>query len=148
MSFLTNIRNTWIEAYFELAGWLKIRRAVKKARGLADWELHKLRHDWVYRVYTVINPTEYDKGDSAEVLKIKATDRAMKIGAFIDSLGIAGRVGVSMEKVGESDSYLLVYYPLFKEVTLWRLIWVPTFFIVLVWAACVYGPGLYQNFFN
>lgn len=148
MNYFQRVRNNWIEAYYEIAGWLKIRRAIKKAEGMADWKLHNLRRDWVYRMYTVINPTEYDKGDSPDVLKIKAGDRAMKVGAFVDSLGIAGRVGVSMEKIGESDSYLLVYYPLFKEVTLWRLIWVPAFLVTLIIFGMNYIPQLYHNYFN
>jgi hypothetical protein len=72
-------------------------------------------------VYTVVNPLDAWKGDDPIVLKQKMLEKTYPINAFIDSLNISDIVAASWEKIPESESYLLVYYPIFNVITAWRI---------------------------
>ena len=85
------------------------------------WKKYNLRHDWIYRTYTVINATKYEIGDEPVVLQAKIVEKTKPINAFVDSLNIGDLVAVSIEKIPESDSFLLVYYPIFNYLTVWRI---------------------------
>ena len=100
----------------------KLRRAIRKNRGTADWERFKLRTDWVGRIYTVFNPLPADKGDDDFVLQTKLGERMIPCHKYISDIGLSEIVGVSGEKIPDSDSYLVVYYPIFKYITTWRMV--------------------------
>jgi hypothetical protein len=50
---------------------------------------------------------------------------------YIDSIGLSEVIGVSGEKIPDTDSYLVVYYQLFEYITAWRL-FINTVFIILI----------------
>lgn len=118
--FLTDVRN-----------YLYMRGVIAKNIGTADWERYNLQVDWVGRIYTVFNPMPADKGDDAETLKIKLGERMIPCHRYIDGIGLSEAVGVSGEPIPNSDSYLVVYYPMFKYITTWRM-FINAVYIVLI----------------
>jgi hypothetical protein len=107
--------------YRDIVNFFLIRKAIKKAKRNALWKKYNLRHDWIYRTYTVINATKYEIGDEPVVLQAKIVEKTKPINAFVDSLKIGDLVAVSIEKIPESESFLLVYYPIFNYLTVWRI---------------------------
>lgn len=107
--------------YYDIKAFLILRKEVRKHRNSVDWQRFGLRHDWLYRIYTVMNPTETDKGDDEAMLNMKAMDRLGPINKYIASLGLAEIVSLSMEKIPDTDSYLVVYYQIYRWITPWRL---------------------------
>ena len=107
--------------YRDIVNFFLIRKAIRTAKRNAMWKKYNLRHDWIYRTYTVINPTKYDIGDEPAVLQAKIVEKAKPINAFVDSLKIGDLVAVSVEQIPESNSYLLVYYPIFNYISVWRI---------------------------
>lgn len=123
--------------YRDIVNFRLIRQAIKSAKRKPLWTKYNLRHDWIYRTYTVLNPTKYDIGEDPVVLQAKLVEKAKPINAFVDSLNIGDLVAVSIEKIPESDSYLLVYYPIFNYISVWRVF---VFFTILISASvCLYA---------
>jgi hypothetical protein len=85
---------------------------VTKNRYSPDWEALRLRCDWIYRIYTVLNPSESDYGDDKYMLMVKLEERIYKYHRYIDKIGLSDYVKVAKENIKDSDSILLVYYPL------------------------------------
>lgn len=107
--------------FIDIRNFLYIRSVVLKNKGTADWERFNLRSDYVYRIYTVFNPEPQDKGDDAKMLEIKMGEKMIPCHKYIDSIGLSEVIGVSGEKIPDTDSYLVVYYQLFNYITLWKL---------------------------
>ena len=47
----------------DIKNWLYVRKVVKQNEKTVEWNELKLRHDWIYRIGTVINMTPEDFGD-------------------------------------------------------------------------------------
>lgn len=108
-----------------------LRFAIRKYRGTADWERFNLRVDWVGRIYTVFNPNPADAGDDKQMLDIKLGERMIPCHKFIDTMGLSEVVAVSGEKIPDSDSYLIVYYPIFKYLSIWKAV-LNAFYLLLI----------------
>ena len=114
---------------YDIKAFFLLRREVRRHRNSADWEKYSLRHDWLYRIYTVINPSDKDKGDDESMIQMKAVDRCTPINKYIASMGVTTRnplglsefISLSMEKIPETDSYLVVYYQIYRWFTPWRV---------------------------
>lgn len=112
-----------IKDFFQdLNKYYRLRKIIRKNQGSADWQRFNLRVDWVGRIYTVFNPSPADKGDDDFVLQTKMGERMIPCHKYISDLGLSEIVGVSGEKIPNSDSYLVVYYPIFKYITTWRMV--------------------------
>jgi hypothetical protein len=127
--------------WFDIKGYFIVRSILRKQKKTVDFNKFGLRVDWINRAYTVINPSEEDKGDSPEVLRIKAQNKMLPIHKYMDKVGLSEFVSVSVEPIPDeedpnrvTDSYLLVYYPIFRVITTWRLILTAIIFIAGAWA--------------
>lgn len=107
--------------YRDIANFFALRRTIRKAKRQGPWNTHNLRADWVCRIYTVVNPLDKWKGDDPTVMKQKMLERTYPINAFIETLNISDIVAASWEKIPDSESYLLVYYPIFNVLSAWRI---------------------------
>jgi hypothetical protein len=65
----------------------------------------------------------------------------LPIHKYMDKVGLSEFVSVSVEPIPDeedpsrvTDSYLLVYYPIFRVITTWRLIFTAIIFIAGAWA--------------
>jgi len=108
--------------FSDIQKFVLLKRAIRKNAGTADWDRFNLRADYVGRIYTVFNPLPEDKGDSPDVLQIKLGERMIPCHKYIDSIGLSEIVGVSGEVIPDSESYLVVYYPIYKYISLWKLL--------------------------
>lgn len=107
---------------FDVKAFYIIRKEVKEKQNSPDWVRFGLRHDWLYRIYTVINPVEADKGDDAEMTNMKMLDRLGPTNKYIASIGLGEVMSVSVEKIPDTESHLVVYYQIYKWFTPWRII--------------------------
>jgi len=115
----------------DIKNYVILRNAIRNYRGTADWERFNLRVDWVGRIYTVFNPNPADAGDDKKMLEIKLGERMIPCHKFIDTMGLSEVVAVSGEKIPETESYLIVYYPIFKYISVWKAI-VNTFWLIII----------------
>ena len=132
---------TLILLWYDIKGYFMVRSILRKQKKTVDFNKLGLRVDWVNRAYTVINPSEEDKGDDPNMLRIKAQEKMLPIHRHMDKIGLSEFVTVSVEQIPDmedpnklSDSYLLVYYPIFRVITTWKVV---VFFVlsgVTVWA--------------
>lgn len=142
------------EAIYEIQNWLYVKKIIRKHRNTTDWQTFKLRADWIGRIYTVLNPElPGDKGDSKEVLALKYSERVKPINMYLDKIGLAQAVYPAYEDIQDSQSYLVVYSPIFNIITVWKifviLVFTATFFITSLDSLTYRGIAyLYNNFFN
>lgn len=125
---------TLILLWYDIKGYFMVRSILRKQMKTVDFNKLGLRVDWVNRAYTVINPSEEDKGDDPSVLRIKAQNKMLPIHRYMDKIGLSEFVSVSVEQIPDSedptklsDSYLLVYYPIFRVITTWKVV---VFFVI------------------
>jgi hypothetical protein len=118
--------------WYDLKVFYILRSEVIKHRNSPDWAKYNLRHDWLYRVYTVVNPTEADKGDDDKMIEMKAIDRLTPISKYILSMGLGEIVTLSMERVPDTNSFLAVYYPIYRWLSLWRILSRSVMLIILI----------------
>ena len=147
---IKRLKESILTAWYEIQNFIYVRRIINKSRGSAKWKEFGFRVDWVCRVYTVINPRKEDSGETEESIRLRVADRILPMHRYMDSLGLSESIAISCERIGESDSYLLVYYPIFNVVTTWRVFWaaiiIAAFFLfnlhMLVWKILVLFWGL------
>ena len=131
------MREFLILLWYDIKGYFIVRSILRSQKNTVDFNKYDLRIDWVNRVYTVINPSEEDKGDSDEVLKIKSQDKMLPIHRYMDKIGLSEFVSVSAEQVPGTNAYLVVYYPIFRVLTTWKLILMIGSIIGITWA-CIH----------
>lgn len=124
--------------YFDIKAFFILRSEVNKHKKDPDWARFGLRHDWLYRVYTVINPSPSDKGDDEAMINMKAVDKVAPISKYMASMGLSEIVSLSMEKIPNTDSYLVVYYQIYQWFTLWKLISRPILIGAAAWLLAHY----------
>jgi hypothetical protein len=132
--------------YYDIKAFLILRSEVRKHRNDADWARLNLRHDWLYRIYTVINPSEKDKGDDEAMINMKAMDRLAPVNKYIATFGIAEIVSLSVEKIPDSDSFLAVYYQIFNWFSPWRIFSRSVSLIGIIWALIYFWPEINSLF--
>jgi hypothetical protein len=128
--------------YFDIKAFFILRSEVNKHKNDPDWARFGLRHDWLYRVYTVINPSPSDKGDDEAMINMKAVDKIAPISKYMASMGLSEIISLSMEKIPNTDSYLVVYYQIYQWFTLWKIISRPIFLGISIWALAHYWNQL------
>ena len=138
---MSTLRLLW----YDIKGYFIVRSILRKQKKSVDFNKLGLRVDWINRVYTVINPSEEDKGDTPDVLQIKAQNKMLPIHRYMDKIGLSEFVTISVEQIPDvedptkvTDSYLLVYYPIFRVLTTFKII---MFFIILitgVWTSFIF----------
>jgi len=132
--------------YYDVKAFLILQSEVNKHKNDPDWARFGLRHDWLYRIYTVINPSTADKGDDEAMINMKAVDKVAPISKYIASMGssqinpmgLSEVVSLSMEKVPGTDSYLVVYYQIYQWFTPWKIISRPVFLGLAIWLIAHY----------
>jgi hypothetical protein len=134
MGFINKVFRNWYFAFREFQAWLFIMQTIKKHKKTADWAKFNLRADYVGRIYTVLNPEmPGDKGDTKEVLALKYSERLKPINLYIYGLGLGPYVRAAYEEIKGSDSYLIVYVPIFVVITTWRVLYITLLLILIIY---------------
>jgi hypothetical protein len=118
-------------AFMELQNLFYVFKIIREHKNTADWKKFGLRHDWIGRIYTVLNPlSPGDDGDSMEVLRIKYAERLKPINLYLDKIGLGLSITIAHETVKDTKSYLIVYSPIFNYITTWRVFVFMIFWVV------------------
>ena len=123
MSIITDLRN-WV--YIKST----IKREIKNTK--SDWYKFNLRSNWYGRTYTVVSLREEDMGEEEIVQNWKAMEKMRAINDYLATLNFTEIVYPSIEKIPNTMSYLIVYSPLLKNVSITKLIYS---FSILIGAA-------------
>ena len=112
----------------EIQIWLKIRKVAKENEKILNE--NGFRVDWIGRIYTVINlPEEVVNAPISQegyvLMKLREYDKI-----FL-TMGIADYVSPEMEKIDNSDSFLLIISPNSEYFAFWPMLW---FFLKLLGA--------------
>lgn len=104
----------------EIQIWLKIRKVAKENEKILNE--NGFRVDWIGRIYTVINlPEEVVNAPISQegyvLMKLREYDKI-----FL-TMGIADYVSPEMEKIPNSDSFLLIISPNSEYIAFWPIFW-------------------------
>ena len=124
---------TWtpriVKVVKELYNYLEFRRVVKKeSLDSPKWTKLKLRYDWLGRIYTVVNlPAEITNSPDFpnEARPSYVMDEVGPINDYLGTdLNLNELITVSFEPIKEveGDSFLVVYYYLFRYFTIFWLV--------------------------
>ena len=118
----------------DIKNYFYIKKVIKKNLKTVEWEIYKLRADWIGRIYTIINlPPEvlYSPDAPQEIRPAYILEESKPINEYLTNLNLQEIVFPEIRPVDESISYLVVYSPYFQRLSwkwiLWRL-----FFIILL----------------
>lgn len=123
--------------YRELQNYVFLQKVLRKeiSDPTSEWQNFKLRKNWYGRIYTVVSLREEDMGEEETVRNWKAMEMMKSVNAYLTKLDLQEIIFPSIEKIPDSRSYLVVYSPLFKDLTFswafWRLIIISGIGIIL-----------------
>ena len=111
------------KSFRELKNWFYIKRTIReeKRKPNSMWNTYKLRNNWFGRIYTVLSLREEDLGEELVIQNWKAMEMMRPINEYLTSLDFTEIVFPSIERIPNSRSYLVVYSPLFKHLTAWKV---------------------------
>ena len=112
--------------FFEIRNYIFLLKTIKTETtnsNSINWKKFKLRHTLFGRIYTVISLREQDMGDEPVVQKMKAMEMMRPINEYLTELGLQEIIYPSIEQIPESRSYLIVYSPIFDNLTYSWIIW-------------------------
>jgi hypothetical protein len=114
----------------EILNFFYLKKVLRRESASKDpespWNKYNLRYNWYGRIYTVLSLREEDMGEEEVVRNWKAMEMMRPINTYLSSLDFQEVIFPSIEYVPGTRSYLVVYSPLFKELTfrwvLWRIL--------------------------
>lgn len=89
------------------------------------WSKNNLRVDWIGRIYTVVNlPPEVTMSPDLprELWPAYLVDQSKGLNEYLTSLNLHEIIIPEYKEIPESTSYLLIYYPYFRNLTKWWVI--------------------------
>lgn len=111
----------------DIKNYIFLRKITKKEMMDSPlWVKNNLRVDWIGRIYTVINlPPEVTMSPDLpkELWPAYLIDQSKGLNEYLTSLNLHEIIIPEYKEIPGTDSYLLVYYPYFRDLTKW---WVST----------------------
>ena len=104
----------------EILNYFFLRKVLKRESSKgpdSEWAKFNLRKNWFGRVYTVINLREEDMGEEEVVRNWKAMELMRPVNEYLTKLDLQELIYPSIEYVPGTNSYLVVYTPLFNYLT-------------------------------
>lgn len=102
----------------EIANYFFLQKTInRESLGAPLWKKFKLRASIWGRIYTIINLRDEDMGDDSEVRRFKALLLMKPINEYMQALDLHELIMPSIEEIPDTRSYLIVYTPLFRELT-------------------------------
>lgn len=111
----------WRELYRELRIFFIFRRTAYESEKMLA-EKHKLRVDWLGRIYGVINIPEEVEGAAEQVQQAYVLQSITKYGNEMTRIGLSDVVYPEISKIDGSPAYLVVLWPEYEALTFWRII--------------------------
>lgn len=109
----------------EVLNFFFIRKVIKKNRDTELWKGYNLRTGYVGQIFTVINLRDEDMGEEEMVQRMKIVEKIEPIGKYLDTLGLSEIIYPDIVDIPNTNSWLVIFWPLRKYFSIWRLIlWV------------------------
>ena len=86
------------------------------------WAKNKLRVDYIGRIYTVINlPPEVTMSQDVpkELYPAYLIEQTKELNAYLTGLNLHEIIIPEFKEIPNSSSYLLIYYPYFRDLSWW-----------------------------
>lgn len=107
----------------DIRNYFFLRRVTKKElMNSPIWAKNNLRVDWIGRIYTVMNlPPEVTMAPDLpkELWPAYLIEQSKGLNEYLTSLNLHEIIIPEYKEIPGSNSYLLVYYPYFRDLTLW-----------------------------
>lgn len=115
----------------ELKNYFFLRSVLRKESANINslWNKYNLRKNWYGRIYTVISLREEEMGEEELVRNWLAMEKMKPVNQYLTDLGLQEIIFPSIEKIPESRSYLVVYSPLFENLS---ISWVVSRLIIIL----------------
>jgi hypothetical protein len=106
----------------DIKNYLDLRKIVKReALDSPIWSKYQLRYDQLYRIYTVVNlPPEVtlSPDDPEEIRVAYVVDSTRGINEYLTSLNLQEIIFPEFKPIKGTDSYLVIYNPFFRTLSL------------------------------
>lgn len=123
-------RKTFL-AFREIVNWFYIRKTIRENKDSEIWKNYNLRSGYVGQIYTVINLRKEDMGEEEMVQKMRVVEKIEPIGKYLDTLNLSEIVYPEINYVPNTNSWLVIFWPLRQYFSIWRLFfWILGFFMV------------------
>jgi hypothetical protein len=112
-------------------------KTIKKNKDSVEFQKFNLRHDWVGRLYTVINiPPEvlYSPDSPQEIRPAYVLEESRPLNEYLTTLNLTEIVIPVIEPIEGSTSWLLVYKPYFQKIS-WRWFLTRSLLLLVLWWA-------------
>lgn len=110
----------------DINNYFFLRRIIKREMLNSPlWSKNNLRVDWIGRIYTVVNlPPEVTMSPDLpkELWPAYLIDQSKGLNEYLTSLNLHEIIIPEYKEIPESSSYLLIYYPYFRNFTKWWVI--------------------------
>lgn len=118
----------------EINNFFYIKKTIKKesSKLSGQWKSFNLRSNWLCRIYTVISLSEDQMGEEEIVRNYFAMEKMKEMNEYMSSLNFQEIVYPSIEKIPDSRSYLVVYSPLFRDLTFGWLVFLILFNLFII----------------
>ena len=123
----------------EIINYRFILSTIKKQKVSEQWNALKLRADKLGRIYTVINIRKEDVGESDMVKRSRVFEYILPINNYMRKLDLHEIVFPAIEQV-TPQSYLIVYSPMFKTITVLRTLKYLIYVSLFIYIAMHIGP--------
>jgi hypothetical protein len=133
----------------DIKNYFYIKEDIKKNKGTVEWEKLKLRHDWIGRIYTVINlPPEviYSPDAPQEIRPAYVLEESKPINEYLTKLNLQEIIIPELSPIENSISWLIVYKPYFQKLSWKWFLWRTGILTVLLWVQ--YKFGLLSSLFE
>lgn len=111
----------WIDLYREIRIFTIFRRTANENAEMLE-EKHKLRVDWLGRIYGVINIPEEVETAAPQVQEAYVLQAITTYGKVMMQIGLADAMYPEIEKIQGSPAYLVILWPEYRALNFWRII--------------------------
>lgn len=131
---------TLVGIYRDISNFVYYVKTVKKIRNSDRWKELKLRHDWFYKIYTVLN-LRTDIFQEKIMAEYEAANDFKPIGEFLMDNNLGEIVRHSIDRLEGEDAYLVQirFWPLylfksyiFKKIIPYTLLFVFILYIIKI----------------
>lgn len=110
------------EGWRELSNLFFIRKVIRKNKGSEEWKEYNLRLGYLNQIYTVISLRKEDMGEEEMVQRMKVMEKIEPMNNYLAGLNLAEIVYPDIVKLPDTQSWLIVYWPLRNYFSVWRFL--------------------------
>ena len=119
----------------DINNYFFLRKTIKEESKGLKWNKFNLRSDWIGRIYTVVNlPPEVTLSPDApdEIRPAYVLEETRPINEYLTSLNLHEIIIPVFRPLKGTDSYLVIYYPVFQRLSaFWVLSRISM--LILIW---------------